>query len=119
MPRLGLGNSRVAKQLSNEPINRWVNLLLVRLAREGHKPGQRWGRGFYTDFYEYLAKVADFTGRSPLDLAVRLAITELTRVEVYDDPEEEYSWIDSVMAAPEVTRSEEDYSWVDAVMAKV
>lgn len=118
MPRLGPGSSRVAKQLSNEPINRWVNLLLVRLAREGHKPGQRWGREFYNDFYEYLAKVADFTGRSPLDLAVRLAITDLTRVEMSDDPDEDYSWIDDALSLPDAPLVAEDYSWIDAAMAK-
>lgn len=130
MTRPGTGKTQLARQFGNETVNRWISRFLVRLARAGYKPGFRWGNEFYLDFFEYIRVVAEVEGRSPVDLAVRLAIQVLTTKDLPEDEDDDYSWIDEslkpkplegVEAALLLTMEgpvpqEEDFSWIDKAM---
>lgn len=132
--RLGTGNTHLAK-FGNESVNQWVSRFLTKLARSGYKPGFKWGRDFYFDFFDYLRVVAEVGGRSPVDLAVILAVKVLTLKDLpEDEATEDYSWIgDSLkpksleevethllgtLRGPEPTK-EEDYSWIDEVLNSI
>jgi hypothetical protein len=130
MTRPGTGNTHLAKRFGNESVNKWISRFLIKLARAGYKPGFRWGSEFYFDFFEYIRVVAEVEGRSPVDLAVRLAIQVLTTKDLPEDEDDDYSWIDEslkpkpleeVEAALLLTMDgpvpqEEDFSWIDKAM---
>lgn len=133
MTRPGTGSTKLAKKFGNESVTKWISRFLVRLSKAGYKPGFRWGSEFYFDFFDYLRIVAEVDGINPLDLAVKLAIQVLTKKDLPEDEEDDYSWIDESLKpssledveadllltlegpGPE-SRKEEDYSWIDAAM---
>ena len=133
MTRPGTNRTQLAKRFGNETVNKWVSRFLIRLARAGYKPGFRWGQEFYFDFFDYIRVVAEVEGRSPVDLAVKLAIQILTLKDPYDD-DDDYSWIDKsikpksienveadlllTLKGP-VQQQEEDFSWIDEAMSSI
>ena len=94
MTRPGTSRTQLAKKFGNETVTKWISRFLIRLSRAGYKPGFRWGSEFYFDFFDYLRVVAEVEGRSPVDLAVILAIQVLTKKDLPEDEYEDYSWID-------------------------
>jgi hypothetical protein len=132
MTRPGTGNTKLAKKFGNESVTRWISRFLIRLASAGYKPGFRWGSEFYFDFFDYLRVVAEVEGRSPVDLAVKLAIQVLTKKDLPEDEEDDYSWIDESLKPSSLEdveggilltlegatdpRQEEDYSWIETAM---
>jgi hypothetical protein len=65
----------------NREVNQWVGKLLVALAKKGLKPGFSYGKGLYYDLFDFFECVASAVGRSPLDIAIQVAMKDLTRVE--------------------------------------
>lgn len=127
MNKSGIG-SNLTKRSESKSVNWWVSHFLIRLARAGYKPGFKWGSEFYYDFSNYLRIVAEIGGRSPVDLAVKLAVQILTLKDL-DDDTEDYSWIDeslksksledveaNLLTLKETVPQEEDYSWIDKAM---
>jgi hypothetical protein len=64
--------------------DKWVQKFLVLLAQRGYKPGFRYGKDLYLDMFEFFDRVASAVGGSPMDVALGVAITDLTRVEDRD-----------------------------------
>ena len=94
MTRPGTGSTKLARKFGNESVSQWISRFLIRLSKAGYKPGFRWGSEFYFDFFDYIRIVAEVEDRSPVDLAVILAIQILTKRDLPEDEDEDYSWID-------------------------
>jgi hypothetical protein len=129
MNRPGISNN-LTKRSESKSLSWWVSRFLIKLARAGYKPGFKWGSEFYYDFYDYLRIVAEVGGRSPVDLAVKLAVQIIT-LKDQDEDNEDYSWIDKSLKPKSLEdveadllltlegpmpQEEEDYSWIDKAL---
>lgn len=65
----------------HQQADKWVGRFLVLLAEKGHKPGFRYGKDLYLDMIEFFKVVGQSVGISPFDVAVGVAIRDLTRRE--------------------------------------
>jgi len=54
---------------------------LVLLAKKGYCPGFHYGKELYLDLIEFFQVVAKSIGVSPMEVAVEVAIRDLTRRE--------------------------------------
>jgi hypothetical protein len=65
----------------HQQADKWVQKFLVLLAQRGHKPGFRYGKDLYLDMFEFFKRVSDAVGGTPMDVALGVAVSELTRRE--------------------------------------
>lgn len=65
----------------HQQVDKWVGRFLVLLAEKGHKPGFRYGKDLYLDMIKFFKVVAESVGVSPFDVAIGVAVRDLTRRE--------------------------------------
>lgn len=65
----------------HQQADKWVQRFLILLAERGHKPGFRYGKDLYLDMFDFFKKVSTAVGGSPMDIALRVAVMDLTRSE--------------------------------------
>lgn len=69
------------KTWEHQKADKWVGKFLILLAKKGYCPGSRYGKDLYLDLIEFFQVVARTLGVSPFEVAVRVAIQDLTRRE--------------------------------------
>ena len=65
----------------HQQADKWVGKFLVLLAEKGYKPGFRYGKDLYLDMIEFFKVVSASVGVSPFDVAIGVAVRDLTRRE--------------------------------------
>lgn len=65
----------------HQQADKWVGRFLVLLAEKGHKPGFRYGKELYLDMIQFFKLVSESVGVSPFDVALGVAVRDLTRRE--------------------------------------
>lgn len=61
--------------------DKWVQKFLLLLAQKGYKPGFRYGKDLYLDMFEFFERVSVAIGNSPMEVALGVAVIELSRSE--------------------------------------
>jgi len=79
--RAGMDKRPGMSTWDHQQADKWVQKFLVLLAEKGHKPGFRYGKSLYLDMFEFFSLVSAAVGGSPMEVALGVAISELTRVE--------------------------------------
>lgn len=65
----------------HQQADKWVGRFLILLAKKGYTPGFRYGKELYLDLIEFFQVVSQSVGVSPIEVAVGVAIQDLTRRE--------------------------------------
>lgn len=65
----------------HQQADKWVGKFLILLAAKGHRPGFRYGKDLYLDLIEFFRAAAESVGVSTFDVAINVAIKDLTRRE--------------------------------------